>query len=66
VLRWVEMNSNWGETLLVITGDHETGYPWGPARITWEPLANNGAGNQPGMAWFTPNHTNSLVRYGQG
>jgi alkaline phosphatase len=62
VLSWVEMNSNWGETLLVITGDHETGYLWGPgSNPTWEPLANNGAGNQPGMAWFTLNHTNSLV-----
>jgi alkaline phosphatase len=62
VLDWVQMNSNWGETLLVVTGDHETGYLWGPgSNPTWEPLANNGAGIQPGMAWFSPNHTNSLV-----
>ncbi|MBN1629210.1 MAG: alkaline phosphatase, partial [Thermoleophilia bacterium] len=27
---WVEANSNWGETLLIVTSDHETGGIWGP------------------------------------
>ena len=26
VVKWVKVNSNWGETLLIVTGDHETGY----------------------------------------
>ena len=30
VLDWVQTNSNWGETLLIVTGDHETGYLTGP------------------------------------
>ena len=29
VVDWVEENSNWDETLLIITADHETGYLWG-------------------------------------
>lgn len=68
VVNWVETNSNWGETLLIITGDHETGYLWGPgSNPTWEPLVNNGVGVMPGMQYNSPNHTNSLIRmYAKG
>jgi len=62
VVDWVQQNSNWGETLLVVTGDHETGYLWGPGSDpTWEPIVNNGAGNLPGMQWNSTEHTNSLM-----
>jgi alkaline phosphatase len=62
VVDWVQKNSNWGETLLIITGDHETGYLWGPgSNPTWKPIVNNGAGNLPGMQYNSPNHTNSLM-----
>jgi alkaline phosphatase len=62
VVGWVEENSTWGDTLLVVTADHETGYLWGPgSNPTWQPIVNNGAGNLPGMQWNSPNHTNSLV-----
>ncbi len=62
VVAWVNENSNWGETLLIVTGDHETGYLTGPGSDpTWEPIVNNGAGNLPGMEWHSGNHTNSLV-----
>ena len=62
VVDWVQKNSNWGETLLIVTGDHETGYLWGPgSSLTWTPIVNNGAGNLPGMQWNSPNHTNSLM-----
>ena len=30
VVEWVSRNSNWGETLVIVTGDHETGYLAGP------------------------------------
>ena len=30
VMTWVETNSSWNETLLIVTGDHETGFLWGP------------------------------------
>jgi alkaline phosphatase len=62
VVDWVEANSNWGETLLVVTGDHETGYLTGPGSDPiWTPLVNNGAGALPGMEWHSGNHTNSLI-----
>ena len=62
VVSWVHKNSNWGETLLIVTSDHETGYLWGPGSDpTWQPIVNNGAGNLPGMQWNSINHTNSLV-----
>ena len=32
VVAWVEARSSWSETLVIVTGDHETGYRWGPDR----------------------------------
>lgn len=62
VVDWVKENSNWGETLLIVTGDHETGYLTGPgSNPTWQSLVNNGAGNLPGVQWNSGSHTNSLV-----
>jgi alkaline phosphatase len=62
VVGWVQNNSNWGETLLIITADHETGYLWGPGSDpAWMPIVNNGVGVLPGMQWHSPNHTNSLI-----
>jgi alkaline phosphatase len=62
VVDWVHKNSNWGETLLIVTGDHETGYLWGPgSNPAWMPIVNNGMGNLPGMQWNSTNHTNSLM-----
>jgi len=29
VVQWVEQKSNWNETLLIVTADHETGMLWG-------------------------------------
>jgi alkaline phosphatase len=64
VISWVKMNSNWGETLLIVTGDHETGYLNGPGSDpTWEPIVNNGKAILPGMAWYSGNHTNSLIPF---
>jgi alkaline phosphatase len=62
VVDWVEARSNWGETLLIVTGDHETGYLNGPySNPGWEPLLNNGAGSMPGLVWHSSSHTNSLI-----
>jgi alkaline phosphatase len=62
VVDWVKANSNWGETLLIVTGDHETGYLTGPSSDpTWEPIVNSGAGVLPGMEWHSGSHTNSLI-----
>ena len=62
VVDWVQANSNWGETLLIVTGDHETGYLTGPGSDpTWTPIVNNGVGVLPGMEWHSGDHTNSLL-----
>lgn len=73
VVEWVEKNSNWDETLLVVTGDHETGYLTGPGSgpdpddpkdgiaPIWRPLVNNGIGRLPDMEWHSKSHTNSLI-----
>ncbi len=68
VIDWVHENSNWGETLLIITGDHETGYLTGPnsgagGAAVWYPLVNNGAGVVPGMQFNSGDHTNSLIPF---
>jgi alkaline phosphatase len=67
VVNWVQANSNWGETLLIVTGDHETGYLTGPtpdpANPTWMPVVNNGAGVLPGMQWNFGEHTNQLIPF---
>jgi alkaline phosphatase len=62
VIDWVDQNSNWGDTVLIVTADHESGYLWGPGSSPgWLPIVNNGAGNLPGMQWNTTGHSNSLV-----
>jgi len=71
VVEWVEINSRWEDTLLIVTSDHETGYITGPGSgkelpggdfsKTWKPLVNNGKGKVPGMEWHHDEHTNSLV-----
>ncbi len=62
VVEWVENNSSWDETLLIVTADHETGYlTAGEGVFANVPLRNNGVGKVPGMAWNSGGHTNSLV-----
>jgi alkaline phosphatase len=73
VVQWVEENSSWDETLVIVTGDHETGYLTGPGsgmqvndphegpEPVWNPLVNNGAGQMPGLEWHSESHTNSLI-----
>jgi len=62
VVEWVRRHGGWGDTLLVITGDHETGYLTGPGSDPgWMPILNHGAGNLPGMEWHSDSHTNSLI-----
>jgi alkaline phosphatase len=66
VVAWVQANSNWGETLVIVTGDHETGYLCGPgsaAASSEQPIVNNGRGVQPGMEWNSGSHTNSLIPF---
>ncbi|MCI2237557.1 alkaline phosphatase [Paenibacillus sp. TRM 82003] len=60
-VEWVETESSWDETLLVVTADHETGYLAGPgANPNWTPIAG-AAGQVPAASWNSTNHTNGLV-----
>jgi alkaline phosphatase len=64
VIGWVEANGSWAETLLIVTGDHETGYLTGPGSDpVWNPITNNGKGILPGMEWHSTGHTNSLMLF---
>lgn len=63
VAQWVETNSSWNETLVVITADHETGLLWGPDsnNTPFDPLVDKGPGKVPGMVYHSKGHSNSLV-----
>ncbi len=69
VYRWVDKNSNWDETLVIVTADHETGCLTGPgsgqqpAGTVWNDPANNGPDKLPTMEWHSKDHTNSLVPF---
>jgi len=63
VVQWVEANSNWDETLLILTADHETGLLWGPKsdEVPFDGIVDNGAGKMPGLKYHLKTHSNSLV-----
>ncbi len=62
VVTWVEETSNWCDTLLIVTSDHETGYLTGPgSNPNWKPLVSQGAGTVPWLEWHSRSHTNQLV-----
>jgi len=61
VVEWVETESSWDETLVIVTADHETGYLDGSASDpTWTPITGE-KGQLPDQKWFSGNHTNQLV-----
>lgn len=57
-IEWVEKNSNWDETLVVVTADHETGYLQGP-----ETGSFNAIKQYPEASWNSGDHTNQLVPF---
>jgi alkaline phosphatase len=64
VIDWVETNSSWGETLLIVTADHETGMLRGPDY--WSDTSDylvedRGAGTEPGHRFISSDHTNDIV-----
>ena len=64
VKAWVEANSSWEETLLIVTTDHGNALPLAPDSDTkaFAPVLNKGAGVLPGVRYWTGNHTNEVVR----
>ncbi|MFZ5832660.1 MAG: alkaline phosphatase [Planctomycetota bacterium] len=63
VVEWVNANSNWDETLVILTADHETGLLLGPDSDTepFAPIVDHGPGQMPGLKYHSKNHSNSLV-----
>lgn len=62
---WVEANSTWDETLVIVTADHETGYLAGPnagGAAGWTALTGV-QGALPAVSWHSGSHTNALVPF---
>ncbi|WP_428387098.1 alkaline phosphatase [Mucisphaera sp.] len=63
VIDWVETESSWDETLLIITTDHANALLLGPDSETiymQDPIAQ-APGELPEAIWWSTNHTNELV-----
>jgi alkaline phosphatase len=58
---WVNANSSWNDTLLIVTADHECGFLWGPTEGVFNDVVDNGVGNLPGAHFNSGDHTNSLI-----
>lgn len=66
VVKWIEENSSWKETLLIVTADHETGHISGEATRQNKVVAdvkNMGIGEMPEFYFLSTEHTNSLVPF---
>ncbi|MDD3877014.1 MAG: alkaline phosphatase [Bacteroidales bacterium] len=64
VISWVETESSWDETLLIVTADHETGFLLGKGGADKRmPIVNNGKSMLPHMKWYSFDHTNNLVPF---
>ncbi len=68
VVDWIENNGGWNKNLLIVTGDHETGFLSGPESVfkgtmRWQPVQNRGKGNMPAMEWNATYHSNSLIPF---
>lgn len=63
VVDWVETNSSWEETLVIVTTDHGNGLLLGPDSdaVPFDPIVNQGQGALPLVRWHSDNHTNQLV-----
>lgn len=63
-MKWVAENSNWNETLIIITADHETGYlTVSEGASAANPLIGNGLRELPEMHFNSGSHTNHLVPF---
>lgn len=63
VVEWVEENSSWDETLLIVTADHETGYLSGQDELPGWKALHGGAGEVPEHEYYSGNHTNQVVPF---
>lgn len=62
-VEWVQANSHWGESLIVVLTDHGNGLPMGPQSdsVPFQPVENRGAGVLPGVRWHHGSHSNEVT-----
>ncbi|RJL03355.1 alkaline phosphatase [Paracoccus aestuarii] len=62
-VEWVEANSSWDETMIVVTSDHGNGLLQGPGSDSeaYQPILNQGAGALPVVRWHSDTHTRELI-----
>lgn len=62
-VKWVEANSSFDDTLIIVTTDHGNGLLLGPDSNTsaYSDIINQGAGALPLVRWNTDTHTRELV-----
>lgn len=63
MIQWIETESSWEETLLIVTTDHANGLFLGPESDTvfmQDPVAGQ-VGEMPDGIWWSTNHTGELV-----
>lgn len=60
---WVEENSNWDETLIIVTSDHGNGLIQGPNSDVqaYQSIVSQGQGALPLVRWHSDTHTRELV-----
>lgn len=67
VCQWIEENSSWDETLLIVTADHDCGGIWGPEADKPDTLFQRpilkGKGCLPEAKYYSTSHTNQLVPF---
>ncbi|CAK9885790.1 MAG: Alkaline phosphatase 3 [Candidatus Erwinia impunctatus] len=63
VTDWVEKNSSWDETLVIVTTDHGNGLLQGPDsnKEIYSDIVSQGAGALPLVRWNSDTHTRELV-----
>ncbi|WP_413113512.1 alkaline phosphatase [Thaumasiovibrio sp. DFM-14] len=61
---WVESESSWDETLLIVTTDHGNSYVLGGAsdQVAYAAVDNPGKHTMPEVKYYSGSHTNELVR----
>lgn len=63
VVSWVEENSSWEETLVIVTADHETGYLSGADENPDYNALTGAVGEVPSHDYYSGNHTNMVVPF---
>jgi len=59
VMTWIKDNGGWNDNLLIVTGDHDSGFILGPNGET--NVIDMGKDKVPGMKFFSGGHANMII-----